>query len=382
MFNYVPVKLAVNDLPIESCDFLQHYYFLKAAFLISRDFIIVPGVENLKRDPGLNIWKEIQPCKGEYEFELAVQLPFFLPSYRQADEYALTVNGKKYIISNRHCEVILDGKYHEYFLVHYLGHVSLSKQMNTKISQLIMSKSLVITKFTAKDISASLAIEEHFWDWLNILNRDIPQIICALRYHLDDESYELPECNDVGKFCPIYVLCCGEKTSNVLRFASHIAAHQIRPFCRFSSEIADLEDFCAGKRPINMCKVLLDRATFLIRSGEISLSCVLACTACETLLTEYVRTNLFSRGLSKSKEKEAFHDLTFSQMLNLLSYFLFDMKEGNKKELIGKVNAIRKLRNDIVHEGKWLTIDSRDIVNNGIIAIKQLKQEILAQPKL
>ncbi|WP_146164729.1 hypothetical protein [Desulfonatronum sp. SC1] len=380
-FNYIPIKLICNEDAPKNSNLFKRSDFFKYAFSIKRDHMVGCATDDLNRDSSLDIWKEISPRDGRYEFELAVQLPFFLPRHGDADEYAVTIGNMEYVVSNRHCEVFLDGKPDEYFLAHYLSREGLAEKLKTKLNQVIMAKSLVIAKFVAEAASASDAVEASFADWIAILNRDLPTLITAMRYHLDEDSYEVPECNDIGKFCPIYVLCQGTEIGKPLRFAAHVAACQIQPFCKFSCDISTIEAFCAGTTDIDMPKVLLDRATLLLRSGELSLACILACMACETFLTDCIRQELLGRGLTKSKEKDAFNDLTFSQMLNLLSYFLLDMTDQTTKTTVGRINALRKLRNDIVHNGRWLGVDSQQAVKDGIAALKGIRNKIGAQPE-
>jgi hypothetical protein len=202
-----------------------------------------------------------------------------------------------------------------------------------------------------------------------------------MRYHLDNNFHGVPECNNIGTFCPIFILCKGKKIGRPLRFASNISAYQIQSFCSFSCSLKTIEEFCIGKGTIDMTKIILDKATFLFHSGELSLACILACIACETFLTEHICDKLFIQGLTNSKEKDVLRDLSFSQMLNLLSYFVLDMKDTSIKKNIGQINSIRKLRNEIIHNGKWLSIDSRQNVKDGIEALKEIYTRIKTPPK-
>lgn len=374
MYNYVPLKLIVSTDKPEDMSLFSRSPFFTHAIYITRDHIVGRGAEDISRSKDLDIWTDILPKDGIYTFDFAVQLPFFMPKFKNADEYIISVNEREYIVSNRHCEVILNGKNDLYYFVHYLSYQELQKRLGSEINQVIMSKSIVITRFRVTAESASKAIEVNFEKWLSTLNSDIPLLINALRYHLDERLYDLPDCNDIAKFCPIYVICQGDKISVPLKFAAHIAANQIQSFTKFSCNISDIEDFCSGKKSIDTSKVILDKAQFLYSSGEFVMACILACIACETHLSDVILKHLRERGLSNSKADDAFNDLTFSQMINLLSYFITNMKEENTKNIIGKINALRKLRNDIIHEAKWVRQDTNDIIKSGIESIIHLKK--------
>jgi len=376
MFNYIPIKLIVNESPLENYDLFSKSNYFTHAFPFKRDRIVALAAEHMKRNESLDIWKDIKPKDGQYEFELAVQLPFFLPRHKNADEYSLNLNKKQYIISNRHCEFILGNNSDEYYLGHYLSRANFEKEVGIKVKQVIMSKTLIMTKFKVKCISASMAIESNYENWLKTLNEDIPNLLNALRYHLEEDNPDLPSCNDIGRLCPIHVICNGETLSRPLRFAAHIAAYPMQTHTRFCCDIAEIESFCDGKTSVDMSKIIFGKSISLLKSGELSMSCVLACTACETYLSNYISKILTERGLSKTKEKTAFDGLTFSQMLNLLSYFVLNMNNSEIKILIGTVNSIRKIRNDVVHNGRWLSPSDRNEIENGIEAIKKLNNII------
>jgi hypothetical protein len=57
------------------------------------------------------------------------------------------------------------------------------------------------------------------------------------------------------------------------------------------------------------------------------------------------------------------------------------MKDTSIKKNIGQINSIRKLRNEIIHNGKWLSIDSRQNVKDGIEALKEIYTRIKTPPK-
>jgi hypothetical protein len=373
MFNYIPVKLIVNGDPIQDAKLFNKSNYFKNAFPINRTTIVGQLEKNHKRDKKCDIWTDIEPKNGKYKFELAVQLPFFLPKHKEVDEYLINISGKQYIVSNRHCEFILENTKEKYYLAHYLCQESLEKLTGSKIKHIIISKSLVITNFEVNCDSASKAIEIHFESWLQKLNEDIPNLVTALRYYIDGGNVDLPDCNNIGRFCPIYVLCQGNKLSMPLRFASHLSAYPLQTIMKFSCDMSKIESFCKGNTEIDISEVILRKAVTLMKSGEFSLACVLACSACETYFVQYISIKLYQQGLSKTKKKEAFNDLSFSQMLNLLSYFILNMKEIETKNLIGKVNTLRKIRNDIVHEGKQISKRERKYIENGIEAITELK---------
>lgn len=378
MFNYIPVMLSIPDAPLADTKLACRSAYFSNAFSVKRHVVIANAVEKLNRHPDLDIWNDIKSSDGCFEFEVAVQLPFYLPKYREDQEYALRFDNKEYIISNRHCEIIIDESHDKFLLAHVFAQEALVKQHGFRVNQVIMAKTLVITRFKVRADSASHAIEQYFGGWLSVLNRDIPLIISALRYYSIEQSYNMPDCLDVGKFCPVYVLCRGDGKQSLLRFVARIDAYQVQSLCNVSCDISELESFCNGTAHIDVCKVTLDRAQLFLHLGEVSMACVLACTACEILLTRELRSKLRRQGLSRSKENDALDRLSFSQMLNLLSYFLFDMTDEQIKGHVASINGLRKRRNEIVHQASWLPADSNDDIKKGIEAVQELRKRILS----
>jgi hypothetical protein len=373
-FNYVPAKLIMPDAPVDE-ELFSRYHFLARAVLIQRDHIVGQGIASMRRDPSLDIWKRMESNSGRYQFEMAIRLPFFLPKLQRKDEYALTVSGREYAISNRHCEIVLsNAKDNTYWLGHYLITKTISEKMNAPVVQFAPAKSLVITRFDVEGSNASKCIEDNLKNWLLILNTDIPNMIRGMRYLLPDDSYDLPDCNDIDRLCSVHALCIGHnsKTSNVLTFVSHIDAYSMQAFTNLECSGEQVEAFCSGSASMDYSKLILKKAFYLHHIGEHSVACILACTACETLLTEWLGRKLREKGMGKCREKDAFNDLRFSQLLNLLSFFLVDMHKYEAKSTITAINRMRKLRNEIIHENRVPSTADITTVTVGLTAVKGL----------
>lgn len=373
-FNYITIQEIIPDKQFDLKSF-SNYLFFSKAFLLYRDRLAVPGEQTLRRDTSLDVWKEIYPVNGKYVFEIAVRLPFFLPKLKGENEYLLRFNGREYAISNRHCEFVLDNSDNSYWLSHYLFQNEITSKTNAKAIQTISAKSLVITKFESQESTASVCIEKDFNNWLHVLNHDIPCMIQGMRYNLNENSYDLPDCNDIGRLCPVHVVCIGKDIAkySALTIASHLGAYTIQSLTKLNCEADAIEAFCNGTTKIDYCRLVLRKATYLYHTGEWAIACILACSTCETLLTEWLRDKLYRNGLSKNKEQDAFNDIRFSQLLNLMAYFLMDMKDTEHKEAIYAINAMRKLRNDLVHKNKQVN-NKQEIekISRGIAAVETL----------
>lgn len=88
----------------------------------------------------------------------------------------------------------------------------------------------------------------------------------------------------------------------------------------------------------------------------------------ETLLRDHVRNKLLSRGFSRNKIKNDLKDeLTFNNILNLIFPMTITQSQLAKiQKSIDAVNALRKLRNDVVHGEKGENEIDGTLVINGI----------------
>ena len=77
-----------------------------------------------------------------------------------------------------------------------------------------------------------------------------------------------------------------------------------------------------------------------------------AIIALEMALSIFVRKKWKQRGVSQNRIDLAKRDVTLSMMMNIELMALTDDDRKPSSELIGRLNNARRLRNDIVHEGR------------------------------
>lgn len=96
------------------------------------------------------------------------------------------------------------------------------------------------------------------------------------------------------------------------------------------------------------------------RAGELAYSLMLAVMVAETATARFVRQRLESRGVARGKIKESQKELTYNHMLNFFVPALLPHGSPIDPSVSGTLNRARKLRNDVVHEGRD-TLDPRAI---------------------
>lgn len=75
----------------------------------------------------------------------------------------------------------------------------------------------------------------------------------------------------------------------------------------------------------------------------------------ETLVVDYLIRVKLQRGVSKSKLDDYASEITISYMLNVELPMLVDNITAKERQILGNVDRVRDIRNDIVHEGKIAT---------------------------
>ena len=291
-FNYIPIQLIIPDGNIprkvkEGCEYIN------IGFYLSRNAVIGALDEKSKRSDELNIWKEIYPDDGKYIFELIVELPFFLPNFKKSFEYDLSVGDRTYFVNNRQCEIIETQKKNHYLFAHY--NALKSPEINqSEINQVIKLKSLVSTKFVIKSKTASSAIENEFFNWIDICKADISKIISTLRYCASRLPELIPDCTNIENTCSIYLLCLGkDKKVGLLKFLKHLNASPLQPLSHIEKTTKPkIEKYLNGSKNIDEGKNLILKSKQLFESGEYQSSCIIACTACEVIMTKQLKLSL------------------------------------------------------------------------------------------
>ncbi len=356
---YLPIQLIIPDGKI-SKKVRDNCIYINFAHYIKRNVVVAPLSDKYTRDKTLDIWTDLEPSEGSYTFEFIVELPFFLPNFKKQFEYKLSKNGKAYVINNRHCELI-DEKKNEYMFAHHLSIDSLQEQGHN-LHQVIKLKSLISTQFNVKADTASYAVERYMNEWMQIIQKDISNIVSTLRYCTNKGPDLIPDCYNIRETCPVYILCNGKNNKkSMLRFVQHLNASPLQSLsCIEKFSLPKIQKILEGEESIDEGKSLILKGKQLFGSGEYFSACVVTCTACEVIMNKHLKIKLKNKGLGKSKIKEATDNLTFSQLIKLTSQFVYT-KNDYLIEFLGKIDKIRKIRNKLVHEGRH--INEKDVMN-------------------
>jgi hypothetical protein len=80
--------------------------------------------------------------------------------------------------------------------------------------------------------------------------------------------------------------------------------------------------------------------------------------AAELATTRYVHAEYIARGVSKTKLDNSKTEIAFSIMLNIEIPALSPPDQKPDRQLLGKIDRIRTLRNDLMHYGRFASTQS------------------------
>jgi len=96
---------------------------------------------------------------------------------------------------------------------------------------------------------------------------------------------------------------------------------------------------------------------------------------CESLISRFLRDFKISKGISKNKLDDYEKEIPVSYLINIeLPTLISDMTE-KEKQLIGDLNRVRKLRNDVVHKNKDVNENDALFAFNTLQGVHNLIEE-------
>jgi hypothetical protein len=162
---------------------------------------------------------------------------------------------------------------------------------------------------------------------------------------------------------PFYFILKGESEKNLGHgwISPHVGRTILNPPDLPSDRATLLKEYLDGTKTVDNIEALLHAAQTFVDGGVIEYVLLLTVIAAEVATQRFVHKRLLSSSVSKNKLDEADKDLTYSLMLNIVLFAV--TPEGRKpdRELIGKMNRARSLRNDYMHDGT-LPKDSKEVV--------------------
>lgn len=388
-FHHITVRLQPDDeTPVaEGSDRLS--VFLQTGFMLNTSRVVGPLNANEKRDESLgHIWHDVHPAKGKYAFELATELPYYLPNFRGQPEYSLRVGDVECFVCNRMIRAYwgkgLSAKENgqNYILVHRRGIGSLLVEQKYGGLHPLPMRTFFSCSFERDSATAEQAIKDHFIEWRNKVLELICTVVSYFRLVDHDNNKHLFPYPAVASYPVFWLAVVGaDGKMGCEQFTGDIRTIANRPLGNISHEVAVsvTEKLASGELP-PVHESALTAAFSLLYYGHYDQALIQACTACETLLSKALQAYLGSCGASNSQLDRSMEDVTFSQLLNLHLFSMCDFSSlPGHQVMLGRANWVRKRRNEIVHYGCSQQELNKAIVSEGIESIAGIMKYVESQ---
>lgn len=388
VFRNVTIQLVADDTsPIEQ-SVAKKSFFLQHAFKLREDMVVAPAAPELVKDESLgHLWSDVSPRDGQYVFEIATSLPFFLPYLRGKPEYSIRVRDSQLVVSLRMVQCYFTPEEHtplKYFLAHRFAVQEAKEKWSLEELHPVPLRTFISKRFTAPGDDAERLIQSKLYEWVSGFTGDVSHLVDAVRCADPEQAESYPLLPPLSLF---WLLVQGEgqhgKDLALAPFALDLRHTAFRSVSNFEEQKAkSLEGFASRVSPIPVPEGSLSLAKALERHGRLGLALLEVCTACEAVLAQAYRVFLIERGVSKKKYREAEHDITYSQLLNLHLATMFDLAKlpTGKTSVLGNLNWARSRRNEYIHDGQFKKNVDRDRVREAISAAENLVSFVRSEP--
>jgi hypothetical protein len=341
------------------------YYDLRGYFFLA---------PHLKKDASLGtLFEKLLPRDGShFQLELGVVLPDLFPNLEGQPEFSLTVsdgNGARELcFSNVMARLrYTKDEHHLHALVprRALAKVRAGEvDFIPKEAAVELLRTFSTSRFDITGSTAEEAFETHcqtcIHDMIERLNRCLKAMpfvdLAAGRvYSTAYSRANLPS---------FYFIVNGESDDELGHgwISPHVGRTMVNPPNLPTEQAALLRDYLSGTKTLDDIESILHSAQTFLDGGVTEYVLLLSVIAAEVATQRYVHKKLVASNVSKTKLEEAEKDLTYSLMLNVVLPAVAPDDKKPDKDLLGKMNRARSLRNDYMHDGD-LPKDSKEIVD-------------------
>ena len=96
----------------------------------------------------------------------------------------------------------------------------------------------------------------------------------------------------------------------------------------------------------------------------------------ETAIMKFVNKLKLENGVSKNKLDDYKEEVSISYVINIEIPFLVENLTDDERSVLGRINRVRKIRNDVVHNGKNVTEqEAREAINAVFDLLKFIEPE-------
>lgn len=362
----IPIQLAIPEAP-EKSSVEDKSWLLRAFAQFPDDHILCFGVPRLTKDESLRLFPELAPKSEEtFTLELGAVLLDRLPTLNGQVDYVLDVPDVhnddlqlcfsnqmvrlRYKIDDRNCHATCPRM--------RLDEVTAKDTVSVPEHAHIEYMSTMATcRFDVKGKDADEAIEANIEECIDKFISALNRVVSSqLMLREDDEGFLTPV-YDRGSFGYLYLMIQGHDKDQIVAHRIALDARRVALNVRNYDE-AEARRFLAyvnGAVPIDDTLRILKAAKSYIDAGLNEYALLQLAIGAEVATSRFVDQLLRAAGVSKGKLKDMQSEITFSRMINIDVIALCPPGMKPDRDLLGSINKIRTLRNDLMHRADFST---------------------------
>jgi hypothetical protein len=375
-FRTVRIQLVADEQTAVDETLRSKTVFLQAALQFELDDVIGDAAPDLNLEALGHMWQDVKPNDGVYQFEIATELPYYLPGLSGRPEYFLEVGGLQIFVCLRMLRVFFGEGYPSdrgtsYCLLHRSALRSYLDRHGRGGLHPVPIKTFLSCHFAAPGESAESVIRAHFCAWRDHLVTAIAKLLDAMRTASPDTAKHLLPHASSSAF-PLFWVVAGSQGCS--QFVGELGLAAFRSTSDISAERQPrLQELLRANDEPPAHEYAVSLARTFCHYGYFGFAIVQVCVACETVLAQQFRRFAAERGVSNNALKDNRKEITFSQLLNI---HLFSMRSINElpewQNIVQRINWARGHRNDVVHEGRLTSQVSATDVSTAIDAAEKL----------
>ena len=367
------VKLVTADVPGEpllndhswSMSGASSYYDLQGYFFLA---------PNLKKDSSLGtLFEKVLPKDGsQFQLELGVVLPDLFPNLDGQPEFSVSVSAghssRDLCFSNVMARL-------RFVKDDHLLHALVSRRVLPKVRagevEFIpkdASVELLLTFSASRyDITGSTAeeaLETHCEKCIHDMIERLNHCLKAMPFVDLAPGRVYSTAYSRANLPSFYFILKGESESELGHgwISTHAGRSMVNPPNLPPEQSALLREYLSGAKTVDDIESILHSAQTFLDGGVTEYVLLLSVIAAEVATQRYVHNRLRGSGVSKGKLEESEKNLNYSMMLNVVLVALAPENRKPDKDLLGKMNRARSLRNGYMHNGD-LPHDPKEIVD-------------------
>lgn len=312
-----------------------------------------------KKDASLGtLFESAVSTRGEYTLELGVVLSDLFPIFDDALDYEIAVKPRRHgskslCISNQMVRVNENATGERWFS---LQPKSVLKRTFTEQSlpPFEALRTMATMRFTLKGPTAETAVEGALEECCEDLGMALNDFLAGYAMIEDHLHSTHSIYYDSRSFSVIYLAVAGDNGEpRAHRVTLNIGRGVLNPFTLSAPQQTQLNQYVSGAQPVDDVRLMLVSARTAFQSGSLHIALLQVVIAAEMATARFISFRYLAAGVSRTKWDDAKTELTYSQMLNLHLMVVTPTDRRPDVQIVALLNAARRARNELMHEGKF-----------------------------